>query len=108
MAQGVHISCTACDFSTDAWSDGNPYYLDEQGNKHYAYHPDPEADRCTEVDVPHICMKCAHQFKVDSAAPTRRCPKCTFGQISRVWRLPGKTCPCCQSGELVVRGGMIS
>ena len=108
MAEGVQITCTECDFTTEAWSDGNPYYLDEYGEKRYAYHPAPEADLCTAVDVPHICMKCAHQFNVDSAAPIQRCPECNFGRISSLWRLVGKTCPCCQSGEIVAGRSMIS
>ena len=108
MAEGVQITCTECDFTIEAWSDGNPYYLDEHGEKRYAYHPSPDADRCTAVDVPHICMKCAHEFNVDSAAPIRLCPECNFGRISSLWRLAGKTCPRCKSGEIVAGGWMIS
>ena len=26
----------------EAWSDGNPYYIDDAGDKQYAYHPDHE------------------------------------------------------------------
>lgn len=42
MAMGARLVCSHCTRAVEAWSDGNPYYLDEQGNKHYAYHPNHE------------------------------------------------------------------
>ena len=42
MAQQTTWLCTTCGHSIGAWSDGNPYYIDEAGEKQYAYHPDHE------------------------------------------------------------------
>jgi hypothetical protein len=39
MAEARRFACGSCSFSVTAWSDGNPYYLDETGEKQYAYHP---------------------------------------------------------------------
>ena len=107
MAQGHHLGCTHCDFSADAWSDANPYYLDEKGEKRYAYHPSKEAVLCTEADVPHICRGCAHIFDVDSAAPNKTCPKCNKKRTLQLFNLLG-TCPACKEGEIIIKGTMIS
>ena len=37
MAQCVRFVCNGCGHSIKAWDDGNPYYLDQRGRKHYAY-----------------------------------------------------------------------
>lgn len=108
MAEGVMLKCDHCEFNAEAWSDGNPYYLDASGEKQYAYHPNPHLALCTEVDTPHICMRCAHEFNVDSATPIRRCPQCNFGRIYRMWILLGKRCPQCKSGIIISVGDMIS
>ena len=31
MAQGIRYVCPTCDNTVAAWSDGNPYYIDEDG-----------------------------------------------------------------------------
>jgi hypothetical protein len=41
MAECIRFVCSGCRHSVDAWSDGNPFYIDESGNKQYAYHPNP-------------------------------------------------------------------
>lgn len=40
MAEGIRYICDNCSRAIEAWSDGNPYYIDDSGNKKYAYHPD--------------------------------------------------------------------
>ncbi len=42
MAEGTRFICRTCRYSVESWSDGNPYLLDERGQKQYAYHPDHE------------------------------------------------------------------
>ena len=39
MAECVQFVCSDCGMSVEAWSDGNPFYIDETGSKKYAYHP---------------------------------------------------------------------
>ena len=52
MAQRTTWLCTTCGHSIAAWSDGNPYYIDEAGEKQYAYHPDHERlARCIGNDL---------------------------------------------------------
>ena len=108
MASGMHLKCKKCDFTIEVWSDGNPYFIDDSGQKKYAYHPQSEADLCTEVDVPHICQKCAHQFNVDSAATISHCPKCDYDKIIETWYLLGESCPACKEAKIVADGFMIS
>lgn len=108
MAVGLQMSCTECDFTIEAWSDGNPYYLDAKGVKRYAYHPSDELHLCTDVDTPHICLQCAHTFEVDSASPVHACPKCASEEISELWDLLNRRCPSCHKGDLIESGHMIS
>jgi hypothetical protein len=94
-----------------AWSDGNPYYIDEQGQKQYAYHPDHDRlARCIGNDSPHICLACGEQFKIDSRAPIDRCPKCESMDIVGTYGLDGRRCPFCNAGLFAVDpdGWMIS
>ena len=44
MAECRRFVCSGCGRKIDAWSDGNPFYIDETGKKQYAYHPDLQAD----------------------------------------------------------------
>jgi len=101
MAQCVRFTCPLCSFSTTAWSDGNPYYFDEEGRKQYAYHPDHERlARCIGNDVPHICLECREEFVLDSSAADRACPKCGSRTVCETFSLGGKTCPACHKGPL--------
>jgi predicted RNA-binding Zn-ribbon protein involved in translation (DUF1610 family) len=101
MAERRRFFCPACDFEIMAWSDGNPYYRDEKGEKQYAYHPDHEAlERCIGNDVPHICLACAHRFRVDSNAPRTTCPACDGDAITPAFRLDGHSCPACHNASI--------
>lgn len=69
MAERVSFQCNHCDQAVGAWSDGNPYYIDDQGKKVCAYHPDHEGlAKCTDNDIPYICLECGHKFNNDSIA----------------------------------------
>ena len=102
MAEGVRFVCGGCDHSIEAWDDGNPYYIDEDGKKQYAYHPEPLRNRCIGIDSPHLCLSCGHEFVVDSEAPIVACPKCKAREIVDTWTLSGKACPYCKTGVFVV------
>jgi DNA-directed RNA polymerase subunit RPC12/RpoP len=100
MAEATRYVCSACRRAIEAWSDGNPYYIDERGRKQYAYHPDHKAlDRCVGNDSPHICLACGEEFNVDSRAPVAECPKCMAGDIAECFQLSGKRCPYCKAGD---------
>ena len=99
MAEGVSYRCNHCGQSIGAWSDGNPYYIDDQGNKEYAYHPDHEGlAKCTGNDCPYICLECGHKFMNDSNALASGCPECGNADICATFRLEGKKCPFCKKG----------
>ncbi|BBM64318.1 hypothetical protein VA249_09640 [Vibrio alfacsensis] len=98
MAQAILFVCTSCDECIESWSDGNPYYIDENGKKRYAYHPEPNFDRCIGNDSPHICLGCAHEFKVDSRVPKTECPKCQSSNIKSDYDVEGEACPYCKKG----------
>jgi DNA-directed RNA polymerase subunit RPC12/RpoP len=101
MAQCIQYLCSKCGYSIEAWSDGNPYYLDNAGQKQYAYHPDHESlDKCIGNDSPFLCLACGKQFLVDSNNPTDCCPECGSKDISDTFILKGKSCPICKQGKL--------
>ena len=106
MAQGIRFVCRGCKRDIEAWDDGNPYYLDEDGKKRYAYHPQHDLlERCIGNDTPHLCLACAHQFMVDSRAPIAACPECGASEIVNTLKLTDKACPYCKTGEFAVDPG---
>ncbi|MFO0848454.1 MAG: hypothetical protein U0871_07855 [Gemmataceae bacterium] len=99
MAQARRFVCDKCGHAVVAWSDGNPYYLDEAGAKQYAYHPHHERlARCIGNDSPHHCLGCGAGFKVDSRAPVGACPVCGASEIVASYHLGGCRCPHCKAG----------
>lgn len=98
MAMATRFRCSLCSFEVVAWSDRNPYYLDERGEKSYAYHPDQKRDLCIGNDVPNICLTCAAEVKVDSRFPSRTCPQCAERTLVETTELGGAQCPKCKSG----------
>jgi hypothetical protein len=75
MAAALRYVCEGCGRAIEAWSDGNPYYIDEAGTKQYAYHPDRERlDRCIGNDCPHLCLACGETLMVYSRS-SRSAPK---------------------------------
>lgn len=102
MAEGIRFVCGYCGHAIESWSDGNPYYLDEEGNKQYAYHPDHKRlDKCIGNDVLHICLSCGQEFMVDSLMPVSTCPKCHAIDIVDTYQLDGRLCPFCKAGTFV-------
>jgi DNA-directed RNA polymerase subunit RPC12/RpoP len=99
MAEAIRCVCDGCGHSIEAWSDGNPYYIDETGKKRYAYHPAHELlERCVGNDAPHLCLGCGAEFTVDSLSPTETCPKCQQTDIVETFELSGARCPYCKEG----------
>lgn len=101
MAQGFKMICSGCEHSIETWDEGNPYYIDENGKKCYAYHPSPDRGRCIGNDAPHFCMSCGQEFMVDSRVPTAKCPKCDDSDIAPTMELDDRTCPHCRAGVFV-------
>ncbi len=102
MAEAIRFVCTNCHHAIEAWSDGNPYYIDKSAGKQYAYHPDHERlELCIGNDSPHLCLSCGETFNVDSLAPTEECTSCAAVDIADTFRLSGKRCPYCKSGVFV-------
>ena len=103
MAQAQRFVCDGCGHAVKAWSDGNPYYLDESGAKQYAYHPDHERlARCIGNDSPHLCLACGAECMVDSRAPVTACPGCGAGDLAGTYQLGGRPCPYCKAGAFAV------
>jgi DNA-directed RNA polymerase subunit RPC12/RpoP len=99
MAEAVRYVCSSCGRAIEAWSDGNPYYIDKRGRKQYAYHPDHESlARCIGNDSPHLCLACGETFNVDSRSPTAECPRCKAGDIADAFQLHSRLCPYCKAG----------
>ncbi len=102
MAEGFRFVCDSCDRTIEAWSDGNPYYFDDDGKKQYAYHPDHDLlERCVGNDVPHLCLSCGKEFVVDSRKEgVPSCPKrkCKSAEVAEATDLEAKACPYCKAG----------
>ena len=93
--------CDQCSFEVEAWSDGNPYYRDARGRKKYAYHPDHDAlARCIGNDVPHLCLACGCETRVDSLKPRTTCRRCKAERLVPVWDLTDVACPRCKAGTM--------
>jgi len=108
LAQEIIFICNSCGETISAWDDGNPYYLDRRGRKHYAYHPDSKREACIGNDSPHLCLSCGKSFMVDSRTPLHQCPKCSSSSICDSYHLQGKSCPFCRKGIFEGRLGGIS
>ena len=99
MAECIRYVCGHCGKDITAWSDGNPYYIDEHGQKQYAYHPNHELlERCIGNDSPHLCLSCGNEFKVDSREPVSACPSCEADGFVGTSQLGGQRCPYCKTG----------
>ncbi len=103
MAMCKFFNCNKCGKSISSWSDGNPYYFDEQGVKQYAYHPDHEnLSRCVGNDSPHLCLGCGSCFLMDSKVKRNKCPECKSPKVKSQFTLEGCLCPYCKEGEFEV------
>lgn len=102
MACLTVFACSACARTVSAWSDGNPYFLDADGRKRYAYHPDHGAlARCIGNDTPHLCTACGAEQVVDSRTPrsiARNCAACGAAALRPCTALAGTSCPTCRAG----------
>ncbi|MBF0234456.1 MAG: hypothetical protein HQK65_15655 [Desulfamplus sp.] len=109
MAEQRIFTCSHCHKSVSAWSDGNPYYINEQGDKQYAYHPNHDLlSKCIGNDIPHICLGCGHEFNMDSLNPVSQCSRCHCEQLIACFNLEAQTCPYCKQGVLHGIMGAIS
>ena len=102
MAECRRFVCSGCGREIDAWSDGNPFYIDETGKKQYAYHPDHEGlAKCIGNDVPHLCLNCGHEVLVDSRGSKRICPDCNSAKVIKAFLLDQRDCPTCKNGKFL-------
>lgn len=44
MACSKIFTCSHCDFTLSAWDEGNPYLTDNEGKRHFFYHPGNEKE----------------------------------------------------------------
>jgi len=100
MAMGICLFCESCGFRLMAWDEGNPYFINENGVKEYAYHPDGFFRKCIGNDAPHMCLACGEEFTVDSLRPRRECTKCGSFDTVNTFLLEGKKCPKCGIGVI--------
>ncbi len=110
MAASIIFRCDHCSTEITAWSDGNPYYINAEGKKEYAYHPDHKRlKRCIGNDIPYFCLSCGHEFLFDNCNPIDICPHCQSGQIVDIYdELWSKPCPYCKNGVFRGSPGAIS
>ncbi len=109
MAMMVIFTCRSCNHQVNAWDEGKPYFLDREGDKVYAYHPDHEGlERCIGNDRPYICLSCAKEFDMDSRHQLTQCPECGDERILPSWKLKDEQCPRCKSGTFMSAIGAIS
>ena len=100
MAECIRFVCDACGHAIESWSDGNPYYLDPDRGKVYAYHPHHDLlELCIGNDEPHLCLACGAEAMVDSREPTGVCSSCGAEALVDTFELDGRPCPACKSGR---------
>lgn len=102
MAECIRYQCENCEFSVEVWSDGNPYFIDEQGRKQYAYHPSADFDKCIGNDADFLCLNCGKEFVADSLQPDSQCPKCHSKDTTDTNDLEQKHCPKCKASKFEV------
>lgn len=129
MAEGCLFKCSNCSFELEVWSDGNPFYIDlATMKKVYCYHPEEPKFPLAGNDVPHLCLDCGREFKVECSAiafdgvhgvrgpetdeydrvesndDQKRCTKraCKSTNIIDCQELGGKTCPKCKKGRFTL------
>ncbi len=108
MAEAKRFVCGNCDKTIESWSDGNPYFIDDTGEKQYAYHPDHEnLAKCIGNDSPHLCLGCGADVMVDSRAPIKACPECNIEEIASTFDLEGRRCPYCKDGVFAADPGFV-
>ena len=102
MAECFRFVCSGCGASIEAWSDGNPFYIDKGGNKKYAYHPNhEELEKCIAIDEPHPCLNCGGEVKIDSRLKAKNCPECGSTSVVDTFCLESVKCPRCGDGQFV-------
>lgn len=106
MACATRFVCSSCQDEVIAWDDGDPYYYDEKSVKQYAWHPDPARNKCIGVEIPHLCLGCGAEVKVDSNNPVDACPQCRSRGLVATTKLQGKPCPKCKKGTYIADPGM--
>lgn len=99
MAERIRTVCPACEWSVKAWSDGNPYLI-EDGTKRYVPHPSQDWDKAVGNDVPAVCLDCGRQTTLDSRAPRKACSRCRSGRLRPAYSLAGCECPRCHDGQM--------
>ena len=99
MALGKTFVCTGCARAIEAWDEGDPYYVDADGERRYVFHPSPERERATGVEWPALCLACGAEVTRDSALAPGPCPACGGGDVVDAWALEGRRCPSCRRGE---------
>jgi len=99
MAECIRFTCSSCGFSIEAWDEGDPFYLDENGNKVYVYHPSPDRILAIANDESFLCLDCGKQVKIDSRREQKACPKCKSTRVVDTYQLEGVECPKCRKGH---------
>ena len=104
MSKRLSFFCNECGKVIRFFSDGNPYYFDENGKKRYAHYPDiKKLDQCIGNDLPHICLNCGDRFVLDTMRlPGHYCPKCKTPDVIEVRNLWAETCPFCKTGSFLI------
>jgi len=99
MAKCLRFVCTGCGFSIEAWSDGNPFYVDGSGNKVNTYHPNhDEIEKYIANDVPRLCLQCGAESNIDSRLDPQVCPKCGWDNVVDTFALKSVKGPTCHGG----------
>ena len=109
MAECSRFICNNCGKAVESWSDGNPYFIDEDRQKQHVYHPDHDAlARCVGNDVPFFCLACGEEFEMDSRCPDACCPRCKSADTTETSDLDKKPCPVCRKGIFSIDPGFFA
>ena len=122
MSAEYRYRCPSCGFQIEFWDDGRQFILDDDGNRHYFYHPGErevidavvakskwaqglsqeqiwdEIDTHIGRQIETICLQCGATARRTEGSRPRPCRKCKSRDVPPFENLIGKHCPKCQQG----------
>lgn len=118
MIDSFDLICSHCDFVLENVSNGYPYVILKNGERHLlaAPHIDTDAEKATGQSYDelveqnrlgelyhYICDDCASDALIDQNRDKIVCPECESQNLFTVSEMDQAYCPKCKSGQLSIQ-----